>query len=91
MCRARATVYTPEAKDNGYPVETRLLAIRMYVECNSYSVIGRIWKVNPQSVANWVKAYTAELPNAPLPDKVKKAELDELYTFVGQKKTKSTS
>jgi hypothetical protein len=42
-------------------------------------------------VANWVQIYTAKLPAAPLPAKVKKAELDELYTFVGKKKTKSTS
>lgn len=35
--------------------------------------------------------YTAKLPNAPMPAKVKKAELDELYTFAGKKKTKSTS
>jgi len=91
LCRARSTVYTPEPKENGYPIETRLLAIRMYVEGNSYGAIGRILKVNPQSVANWVSAYTAKLPKAPLPEKVRKAELDELFTFVGKKKTKSTS
>jgi hypothetical protein len=50
-----------------------------------------VLKVNPQSVANWVSQYTAKLPNAPVPAKVKKAELDELYTFIGKKKTKSTS
>jgi len=91
LCRACSTVYTPEPKGNGYPIETRLLAIRMYVEGNSYGAIGRILKVNPQSVANWVSAYTAKLPKAPLPEKVKKAELDELFTFVGKKKTKSIS
>lgn len=76
---------------NGYAMETRLLAIRMYVEGNSYGAIGRILKVNPQSVANWVKAYSAKLPPAPVPVKPKTAELDELYTYLGQKKTKSTS
>jgi len=86
-CRA---VYTPEPKGNGYPAETRLLAIRMYVEGNSYGSIARILKVNPQSVANWVSRYTAQLPPAPVPKKVRKAELDELYTFIGEKKTKST-
>ena len=80
-------VYTPEPKPQGYSEETRLLAIRMYVEGNSYRSIARILKVNPQSVVNWVSQYT----NAPMPAKVKKAELDELYTFVGKKKTKSTS
>lgn len=83
-------VYTPKPKQHGYGEDLRLLAIRMYVEGNSYGCIGRVLKVNPQSVANWVSQYTAKLPNAPLPTKVKKAELDELYTFVGKKKTKST-
>ena len=90
-CQECGTVYTPEPKENGYPAETRLLAIRMYVEGSSYGSIGRVLKVNPQSVANWVSTYSAKLPQAPLPEKVKKAELDELFTFVGKKKTKSTS
>ena len=90
-CNECKAVYTPEPKPNGYPSETRLLAIRMYVEGNSYNAIGRILKVNPQSVVNWVKTYTASLPAAPVPDKPRTAELDELYTFIGKKKTKSTS
>lgn len=84
-------VYTPEPKQHGHPADTRLLAIRMYVEGSSYASIAGILKVNPQSVANWVTSYTAKLPPAPLPTKVKKAELDELYTYVGAKKTKSSS
>lgn len=87
-CNECQIVYTPNPKPNGYSQETKLLAVRMYVEGNSYGAIARILKINPQSVANWVRAHTAALPPAPLPDKVKKAELDELYTFVGQKKTK---
>lgn len=83
-------MYTPKPKQHGYGEDIRLLAIRMYVEGSSYGSIGRVLKVNPQSVANWVSQYTAKLPNAPLPTKVKRAELDELYTFVGKKKTKST-
>lgn len=88
-CNECHAVYTPEPKENGYPAETRMLAIRMYVEGSSYGSIARILKVNPQSVANWVSDYTAKLPPAPMPKKVKKAELDELYTFIGEKKTKS--
>jgi hypothetical protein len=30
------------------------------------------------------------LPNAPMPNEVKEAEMDELFTFIGNKKTKST-
>ena len=67
-----------------------MLAIRMYVKGNSYRTIARILKVNPQSVVNWVKRYTEGLPNAPVPKRPKVAELDELFTYVGQKKTKFT-
>ena len=90
-CNECGAVYTPEPKENGYPAETRLLAIRMYVEGSSYGSIGRVLKINPQSVANWVNQYTSKLPPAPMPNKVRKAELDELYTFIGEKKTKSIS
>lgn len=90
-CNECHSGYTPEPKENGYPAETRLLAIRMYVEGSSFGSIARVLKVNPQSVANWVSQYTTKLPSAPMPAKVKKAELDELYTFVGEKKTKSMS
>lgn len=68
-----------------------MLAIRMYVEGSSYGSIARILKVNPQSVANWVSQYVAKLPATAMPKKVKKAELDELYTFIGEKKTKFIS
>jgi transposase-like protein len=75
---------------HGYSKEIRLLAIRIYMEDSSYGSIGRVLKVNPQSVANWVSAYSAQLPKAPLPAKVKKAELDKLFTFLGKKKRKAS-
>ena len=88
-CNECGAVYTPEPKENGYPAEKCLLAIRMDVEGSSYGSIARVLKVNLQSVANWVTQYTAKLPAAPVPQKVRKAELDELYTYIGEKKTKS--
>lgn len=68
-----------------------MLAIRMHLEGNSKRAIGRILKVNHQSVDNWVNEYIGKLPPAEVPEKPEVAELDELYTFVEQKKTKSTS
>lgn len=90
-CGVCNRAYTPTPKENGYPVETRLRAVRMYVEGNSTRAIGRILQVNQQSVSNWVSAYAERLPEAIRPKDVHTAELDELYTFVGSKKTKSTS
>ena len=40
---------------------------------------------------HWVRAHADQLPDAPRPKRVVMAEQDELFTFVGQKKTKSTS
>ena len=84
-------VYTPEPLPQGYSSEKRMLAMRMYVEGSSQRSIGRILQVSPQTVANWIHAYTSKLPSAQVPEKVQTAELDEMYTFVKQKKTKSTS
>jgi transposase-like protein len=90
-CGECKRAYTPMPKEKGYPQETRMLALRMYVEGSSQRSIARILKISPQSVSNWINAYVSKLPAAPMPDKPKVAELDELYTYLKQKKTKSTS
>ena len=41
-------------------------------------------------MANWIQACTESLPAEPKPERVHTAELDELYTFVGNKKTEFT-
>ena len=68
-----------------------MLAIRMYLEGNSQRAIGRILRVSPQSIASWVGIYVENLPAAQKPERVHTAELDEMYTFIGNKKTGSTS
>jgi transposase-like protein len=89
-CGECKRAYTPATKEKGYAKETRLLALRMYVEGNSQRAIARILKISPQSVSNWINAYASKLPPTPMPAKPKVAELDELYTFLKQKKRKST-
>jgi transposase len=68
-----------------------MLALRMYVEGSSQRSIGRILKVSPQTIANWINSYTNNLPAVQMPKKPNTAELDEMYTFLKQKKTKSIS
>jgi len=67
------------------------LLTRGTVDGGNLRRIGRQLGVNHQSVANWVKAHVAQLPAAPLPDKVDTIEMDELHTFIEHKKTKPTS
>jgi hypothetical protein len=65
--------------------------VQLYVDGNNLRRIGRQLRVNPQSVGNWARAHAQTLPPAPVPEQVESAELDELFTFIGDKKTKSTS
>jgi transposase-like protein len=90
-CRVCEKTYTPLPKPNGYPPEVHTKAIQLYLEGNSLRGVGRILMVNPQSVGNWVRDYPDKLPKASLPERPKVAELDEIFTFVGEKKMKSTS
>jgi transposase-like protein len=52
--------------------------------------IGRHLGVHHQTVANWVNEHAEQLPDSPVPEKVENAEMDELFTFIGDKKTRST-
>jgi hypothetical protein len=65
-------------------------AVNMSVDGNNYRRIGRLLSVDHKSVINWVRAYTDQLPSAPMPHDLNNAELDELFTTVGKKKTSST-
>ena len=90
FCKRR---YTPEPNENSYPHAIRQQAVQLYVDGMNFRRIGRTLGVNHQSVINWVNDHVVKLPDEPpLPDEVPEvAELDELFTFVGEKKTEPTS
>ena len=75
----------------GYEQATKDMAVRLYLEGNSFRSIGRLLSVHYVSVINWVnQAHNA------LPEQVSDIthteieETDELFTFVGKKTSKST-
>jgi transposase-like protein len=82
--------YTPEKKIQGYSKAFRQRAIKLYVDGAGLRRTGRQLGVHHQSVANWAKAHAEQLPKAPVPKEVKAAEFDELFTFIGDKKTEFT-
>jgi len=91
-CQQCGRRYSPEAKTNGYPEKLRRQAVQLYADGMNFRRIGRHLGVNHQTVINWVKAYSDQLPaQAPQPAAVGVVELDELFTFVGKKKTSATS
>ena len=58
----------------------------MYVDGQNFRRIARHLGVDHKSVINWVNAHAAQQKQAPVPDDVNNAEMDELFTFVGSKK-----
>ena len=74
-------------------METRQRAIRLVLDGNSQRQAARHAGVSHGTVAIWFRQYadglSDELPGPG--NSVEVAEQDELFTFIGQKKTKSSS
>ena len=91
QCQACRRQYTPAPNPLGYDDKTREAALKLYLEGNGFRRIGRLLSVNHQSVANWVTAAHARLKarQAPAsePESAGTLEMDELFTFVGAKKS----
>ena len=61
----------------------------MYIDGSGLRRTGRQLGVHHQTVSNWASEQAEKLPNAPVPDEVKTAEFDEIFTYIGDKKTES--
>ncbi len=93
-CKVCQRKYTPISSPHVYSEAVRTEAVRLYVDGMNQRRIARTLGVSHQSVANWIKRHVDSLPDQPpepeaMPLEVN--ELDELFTFIGDKKTKSTS
>ncbi|HEX8557858.1 MAG TPA: hypothetical protein VF668_07160 [Pyrinomonadaceae bacterium] len=91
QCQSCRRQYTPAPLPLGYDEKTREAALKLYLEGNGFRRIGRLLSVNHQTVANWVNAAHAQLPagagGAAAPEAAGTLEMDELFTFVGAKKS----
>src|SRR2546423_5530563 len=92
LCKVCQRKYTPQPNPQGHSAVTRRRAVQLYVDGLNFRRIARVLQVAPQSVVNWVNARAAELPQKPPSPAAPLAvnELDELFTFVGSTKTRST-
>ena len=72
----------------GYTREVKAFCVTLSLNGMGFRAIERVTGVNHNSVLNWVRQAAAAIPdeNYEIPET---AQLDELETFVSQKKTKS--
>ena len=78
--------YTVEKKSDVKPIETKRLALEMYLEGLGFRSIGRILKISYGTVYQWIKEWgdKVELPKASEPIEI--VELDEMHTYIMSKK-----
>lgn len=78
--------YSPK----GYSDEVKRHCLTLYVNGMGFRAIERCTGVNHNSVIQWVKQSGTQLADAPVSEMIPElAQLDELQTFVGSKKTRS--
>src|SRR5438067_1904777 len=61
-CQSCRRYFTPSPKPMGYDQTTKEMAVRLYLEGNSFRSIGRLLSVHYVSVINWVNAVHDTLP-----------------------------
>jgi transposase-like protein len=86
QCFVYGCKYTTNKKKRGFFAELCLKAIRLSVDGMNLRRIGKHLGLHHCTVSEWVKAYTSRLPDAPILEKVAIAEMDEFFTFNGEKK-----
>jgi transposase-like protein len=91
-CQSCRRYFTPDPKPEGYEPSVRTQALKLYLEGTSFRAIGRLLGLHHQTVSNWISQAATTLPTQ-ITDttSTETIELDELSTFVQQKKTSSLS
>jgi transposase-like protein len=86
-CKLCGYYYTVESKSDVKPPDVRRMALEMYLEGVGFRGIGRILKISFGTVYQWVKKLgeKADLPVRSEPVSI--VELDEMHSYVAQKKT----
>jgi transposase-like protein len=76
----------------GKPMETRRMALKMYLEGIGLRAIGRLLGICHATVLNWIRKFGKEASDqVELMSRAPIIEMDELHTFVGVKKTTAGS
>ena len=87
VCSFQFTRLEPKGK----PLWMKLLAALLYISGNSLNSIAKNLGVSTPSVLDWVREFAKANYEKPEPGSVVVVELDEMWHFIGSKKTRSGS
>jgi transposase-like protein len=86
-CKGCIFRYTVERKSDVKTIDTKRLALDLYLEGLGFRSIGRVLKISYGTVYSWVKDWGSKVSLPCRETPVEIVELDEMHTYVGKKKT----
>ena len=78
--------YSVEIKSTASPLSVKRQALQLYLEGLGFRSIGRFLGVSHVSVQNWIKKFGQELEDLKSENEIDIVELDEMHTYIGNKK-----
>ncbi len=78
--------YTVELKSTAFSASVKRQALQLYLEGLGFRSIGRVLGVSHVSVQRWIKKFGQELENLKSENEISIVEMDEMYTYIGNKK-----
>ena len=78
--------YSVELKSTAISVSVKRQALQLYLEGLGFRSIGRFLGVSHVSVQKWIKKFGQELEDLKSENEISIVELDEMHTYIGNKK-----
>jgi transposase-like protein len=86
-CKDCGCNFTVEIKSTSKSKSLKKDALHLYLEGLGFRSIGRFLNVSHVSVYNWIRTFGREVANLQSNEKIEIVELDEMHTYIQQKKT----
>jgi len=78
--------YTVELKSTASSLSVKRQALQLYLEGLGFRSIGRFLGVSHVSVQKWIKKFGQELEDLKSENEISIIEMDEMHTYIGNKK-----
>ena len=85
-CKECQYLYTVSEKSTAKSMAMKRQALHLYLEGLGFRSIERILKVSNVSVMKWIRAFGEQANNMQSEQDIDVVEMDELHTYIGQKK-----
>lgn len=86
-CKECKFRYTVVKKSTEKPLSLKRFALQLYLEGLGFRSIGRILNVSNVSILNWIRLFGKEVQSLQSEEAINVTEIDEMHTYIGQKKT----